>query len=80
MDQFHQKQDILSDFIEIKCSSMLFTRDTTKTYGTSAYVHWETGTKAFLEALLLIETNRENWTQSKHTSIGKCLNTLSHIN
>ena len=59
---------------------MLFTRDTTKTHGTSVYVHWETGTKAFLEALLLIETNKDNWTQSKRPSIGKYLNTLSRIN
>lgn len=34
MDQFHHQQDGLSDWINIKCSSMLFTRNAPKPYGT----------------------------------------------
>lgn len=61
---------------------MLFTRDKPKTYESYRDVHWKTGAKMFLKTLFLIETNKKklDTTQIICSSIGKCLNTLWHIN
>lgn len=58
MDQFHRQQDGLSDWINVRCSSVLFTRNTPNHMAT-VHVHWETTAKMFPEGLFLLETKKK---------------------